>query len=183
VRLYSRRSLTTLLAVVACTLPRPREPAATQLVRTDRQVYRATVTPGAVEFTVVTTLTNRTRDTLFVHPCQQHPPFPPVVRLERRTGDGEWRTVWGPACFQVLLLEPPRITPGESRTDTIRVFGSLKPNEYPGFPPGPVAGTYRLGYRDVYRTWHARHPDRRRRSFGELLPDSLLVSNEFAVVQ
>jgi hypothetical protein len=182
VKLYSRLSLTTLLAVVACTLPRLRDPAATQLVRTHQRVYRATVTPAAVDFTVVVTLTNRTRDTLFVHPCQQHPLFPPVVRLERRTGDGEWRTVWGPACFQVLLLEPPRVAPGQSRTDTVRVFGSLKPNEYPGFPAGPVAGTYRLVYGDVYRTWYAnRRP--RPRSLGELLPDSLLVSNEFAVVQ
>jgi hypothetical protein len=180
VRLYLRPILTTLLAVVACTLPRPWQPAATQLVRTDRGLYRATVTPAGVAFTVVTTLTNRTRDTLFVHPCLQQPPFPPVVRLQKRTGDGEWRHVWSPACTEVLLRDPPRIAPGQSHTDTVRVWGSRKPNEYPAFPPGPVGGTYRLVYGDVYRTWH---PNRRPGPLGERLPDSLLVSNEFAVVQ
>lgn len=152
--------------------------AAAPLIRTEREVYRAKVTPREVELVVVATLTNRTRDTLFLHPCQQQPPFPLKVHLEKRV-DSTWRSAWGPVCFNVLILEPPRLAPGQSRTDTIRVWGSLKPHEYPDFAAGPVGGIYRLVYSWVYRTWDPH----RRPVLGERLADSLLVSNEFRVVE
>ncbi|MFN2564460.1 MAG: hypothetical protein ABR499_05545 [Gemmatimonadaceae bacterium] len=151
--------------------------AGTPLIRTAREVYRANVTPTAVEFIVVATLTNRTRDTLFLHPCQQEPPFPLKVGLEKRV-DGTWRPAWGRVCTHVLM-EPLRFAPAQSRTDTVRVWGSLMPNEYPALPAGPVAGVYRLVYGWVYRSWD---PDRRGHP-GELLADSLRVSNEFRVVE
>jgi hypothetical protein len=151
--------------------------AAAPLIRTEREVYRAAVTPTAVELMVVATFINRTRDTLFIHPCQQQPPFPPKVHLEKRVG-GTWRLAWGPVCFHVLMLEPPRLAPGQSRMDTVRIWGSLKPNEYPDFAAGPVGGTYRLVYDWVYRSWDPN----RRPGLGELLIDAALVSNEFRVV-
>jgi hypothetical protein len=147
------------------------------LVRTDRDVYRATVTPTWVELRVVATLANRTSDMLFIHPCLQQPPFPPKVRLEKRVDDA-WRPAWGGMCTHVLM-PPQRLAPGQSRTDTVVFFASRVPNEYPSLPDGPLAGTYRLVYEWVYDSWDPW----RRGELGTPVADSLLTSNEFRVVE
>jgi hypothetical protein len=165
-----------------CVAPAPPSPAG-QLVQTEQQVYRATVDQSAVRLTVIATLTNRTPDTLTLHPCAQHPPYPLAVRLDRWE-ERKWRSVMGPICTLALMKNPPRLAPGRSRTDTVRLWGSRQPNVIPTFPPGPVAGTYRLVYSSVYRTWHpdaiGTDPNDR---IGRALPESLLVSNGFRVIE
>lgn len=167
--------------------PAPVRDAAASLVRTDRDVYRATVDSAAVRFTVVVTLANRTADTLTVHPCLQRPPYPPPVSFERLTADGratQPRAVWSPACTEALMFDPPRLAPGRTRTDTVVAWGSRLPNVLPEFPPGPIEGTYRVVYGDVYRSWHPRslRPDGTT-DLGELVPESLLVSPPFRVTR
>jgi hypothetical protein len=149
------------------------------LVRTERDVYRATVVPSAVSFSVVATFTNVTRDTLWLHPCVQQRPYPPVVTLERQEA-GAWRAVWGPVCTSALMLDPPRLLPGESRTDTVRVWGARTAHTLPDFPAGPVAGAYRLVYGAVYRRWHPLGPGTGTEdALGERVPAGLLASNTF----
>ena len=170
------------LIAVACVTPIPPR-SDSHLIRTDAGVYRAEVSKAAVALTVVATFTNRTRDTLFLHPCAQAPPYPLAISLQRRE-DGKWHTVVGPVCTLVLMFNPPRLLPGQFRTDTVRLQGSRHPNDLPGFSPGPIAGSYRLIYSQVYRKWYPRNPPPEARDrLGELLPDSLLVSNTFRVVE
>jgi hypothetical protein len=160
-------------------LPQPRG----GLVRTDAESYRAVVTEAAVELTVVATLTNGTPDKLTLHPCLQRPPYPLNVSLQRYQ-HGKWTTVLGLMCADVLILDPPRLLPGQSRTDTVRLRGFFAENMDPHFPQGPVTGVYRLIYSDVYRTWNedsTNPPDRS--PLGERLSDSLLVSNPFRVTE
>lgn len=164
-------------SVIAMRIPCGTGRATAPSIRTDATVYRASVTFTAVELVVVATFTNPTRDTLFLHPCLQQPPFPPKVLLEKWV-DGRWRSAWARVCTHVLM-DPLRLAPGKMRTDTVRVWASLRPNEYPDFPPGPVAGTYRLVYDWVYGSWDMNtRPELR-----ELLSDSLRASNSFRIVE
>ena len=152
-----------------------------ELVRTDSNHYRATVTADAVTLVVIATFTNRTQDTLVLHPCVQRPPYPLVVRLQREVG-GVWRTALGPTCTLALMLNPPRLLPGQARTDTVRLKGWRRPNVMPQFPSGPIGGQYRLAYSDVYRKWYPDGPPPgAKNNLGEPLADSLLVSNPFQI--
>ena len=155
----------TVLPSAACARarPAPRDPSRTSseaarevvlalpLVRVDRTSYDAVDDSASVHFTVVATLTNRTRDTLWVHPCHQKPPYPAIVgvdRLERL--DGEWRPVWGPTCTRALMPDPPRLAPGESRSDTVEVRWYRDPRWITRLPFGPLDGFYRVRYGDVF---------------------------------
>jgi hypothetical protein len=170
------------VSVVGCATPSP-SVADSHLVRTEAKTYRARVTESAVTLVVIATFTNTTSDTLALHPCVQHSPYPLAISLQRRE-DGKWRTVLAPVCTLMLMFSPPRLLPGQARTDTVRLQGSRDPNTLPGWSPGPIAGSYRLAYSQVYRRWYVRNPppDARNR-LGEPLADSLLVSNTFRVVE
>lgn len=171
-----------LSAAIGCAAPFPIEPES-RLIRVQAEVYRVRVTASAVTLTIVSTFTNRTQDTLTLHPCAQHPPYPLAVSLQRRE-DGVWRTVLSPVCTLALMLDPPRLLPGQARTDTVRLEGSRTPNTFPQFPAGSVAGLYRLAYSSVYRRWYPENPPpNARNSLGEPLADSLLVSNPFRVTE
>jgi hypothetical protein len=171
-----------LTAAISCAAPATIEPES-RLIRTEAEAYRARVTPTAVTLTIVSTFTNTTQDTVILHPCAQHPPYPLAVSLQRRE-NGDWRTVLSPVCTLMLMSNPPRLLPGQARTDTVRLEGSRTPNTFPQFPPGSVAGIYRLAYSSVYRRWYQGNPppDARNR-LGEPLADSLLVSNPFRVTE
>ena len=171
-----------LSTAISCAAPVPLVPDS-HLIRTEAKVYRASVTESAVTLTVVARFINMTPDTLVLHPCRQRPPYPLAVSLERSEG-GIWRTVLSPVCTRALMLNPPRLPPGQTRTDTVRLRGFRMPNTAPQFPTGPVAGLYRLAYASVYRRWYPENPppDARNR-LGEPLADSLLVSNTFRVTE
>jgi hypothetical protein len=170
-----------LLAVLlGCTpgVPGGAAPAA-GLVRVAQDTVYADVDSSEVSLTIRATLVNRTRDTLWVHPCLQMEPYPPVARLERAEGAG-WSLAAPYVCTQALMLDPPRLAPGESRTDTIWIWaprsGLLQ------FAPGPVEGEYRLVYDDVFRRWYGMDaPQGAADGLGERLPTELLTSNPFRV--
>jgi hypothetical protein len=170
------------LTAASCATPNPSAPDS-YFIRTEADVYRARATESAVTLTVVARFTNTTRDTLVLHPCAQHRPYPLAVSLQRNEG-GTWRTVLAPWCTLALMFSPPRLLPGQTRIDTVRLQGSRHPNTLPGFSAGPIAGSYRLAYSQVYRKWYPRNPPPGARNrLGEPLPDSLLVSNMFRVVE
>ena len=152
------------------------------VVRTTDTVYRAAVEPSAVWLTLVAILSNGTHDTLWVHPCLQSAPFPPLITLQRLEGDA-WRTVWGPFCTRALIMQPPRVLPGQSRVDTLRIWGSFDARTFPQFPP-PVPGVYRLVYGDVFRRWYpTQPPPGARNPLGVAVDSTRLISNPFRILE
>ena len=177
-----RNVLSLALFAAGCAAPTPLTPARPGLITTQSASYRAVVSPTSVRITVVAKFTNTTSDKLTLHPCSQHPPYPLAVSLQRYESEsGEWRTVLSPVCTLMLMLNPPRLSRGETRTDTVRLEGFRTAHWYPNFPPGPVAGVYRLVYSSIFRSWNADHNGPPVGTLGELVPDSLLVSNSFRV--
>jgi hypothetical protein len=122
----------------------------------------------------VSTFTNLTADTVVLHPCR--PGGSVAVVLEKWVA-GEWRSALGQACADMRIWDAPRLAPGESRTDTVSLFGSLRPNEEPRFELDSVPGYYRAVY------WKAHGPWRADKSLGELLPKSRRLSNPFRLVE
>jgi hypothetical protein len=174
-------SLAFLVFAAACSAPTLAPPGGgAGLITTESPSYTAVVSATSVRLAVVAEFANTTSDKLTLHPCSQHSPYPLAVSLQRYEG-GEWRTVLSPVCTLALMLNPPRLSPGETRTDTVRLEGFRAANSYPQFPPGPVAGLYRLAYSDIYRTWNEDHVGPSVGALGEPVPDSLLVSNPFRV--
>lgn len=142
------------------------------LVTTDQQSYRPRRTAVAVELDIVTTFTNRTGEPVRLHPCG--PTSQPAFSLEKWV-DGAWKPAWGQACPAILMLDPPEVAPGASRTDTARVRAMLGPNAMPRFEVEPIAGSYRVVYAQVYRGWRPNE------GVGELLPLEQRVSNTFRI--
>lgn len=149
-------------------------PLAAPAVAVERDTYRAQrVRESVVELTIVTTFTNRTADTIVLHPCYGRRP---AVVLEKWV-DGAWAPGFDQACPDILDRAAPRLAPGESRNDTAWVFSSLRPNTRPRFGGATVPGLYRVVYWQVHGPWRA---DGR---LGALLPKELRVSNAFRVVE
>jgi hypothetical protein len=128
---------------------------------------------NGLELTIVATFTNRTADTIVLHPCYERRP---AVALEKWVG-GEWKSAFDQACPDILDRSAPRLAPGESRTDTASIFASLRPNTYPRFELGAVPGLYRAVYGKAHRSWRSTH------YLGALLPKELRVSNAFRIVE
>lgn len=170
-------ALGVLLAAASARAPLPaqaRPARAPALVRVEPAVYRAAVTADSVTLTVVASLTNHTRDTLWLAPHLQHRPYPPEVELERWDGR-RWRAAWGSGRdFGGMGRDAPRLAPGAARVDTIRVWGSRRPATFPAFW-GRVPGTYRLRYRGVYRRFSVE------RQYRDSVGPALLTSNAFRV--
>lgn len=150
-------------------------PLAAPAVAVERDTYRVTRTRGGdvLELTIVSTFTNRTADTVVLHPCYDRRP---AVALEKWVA-GEWKSAFDQGCPDILLTSAPRLAPGESRADTAWVSASLRPNTRPRFELGTVPGLYRIVYWKAHRGWRAPN------YLGELLPLELRVSNPFRVVE
>lgn len=150
-------------------------PSATPAVTVEHDSYRVRrVRDGSIlELTIVATFTNRTADTIVLHPCYERRQ---AVALEKWV-DGEWKSAFGQACPDILDRAAPRLAPGESRTDTSLIFASLRPNTSPRFELATVPGLYRMVY------WGAHGPARADGRLGALLPKELRVSNAFRVVE
>ena len=148
----------------------PPPPTQQPLVTTDRASYRARRAGDAIELDIVSTFTNRTADSVYLHPCGQ---AQPSFFLEKWV-DGAWKPAYSPPCPAMLMLDPPRVAPGASRTDTARVRASTDPNSFPRFE-GPIAGSYRLVYAQAYGSWPASGGP------GELLPLERRASAAFRI--
>lgn len=121
-RFRSAALVTTLCACVASVgqVPPPLEAPA---VAVEHDTYRVRrVRDGDVlELTIVATYTNRTPDTIVLHPCYGRRQ---AVALEKWVG-GEWKSAFDQGCPDILDRAAPRLAPGESRTDTSLLFASL----------------------------------------------------------
>jgi len=142
------------------------------LITTDQQSYRLRRTADALEVDILTTFTNRTSDTVRLHPCG--PSSQPSFSLEKWV-DGAWKPAYGQPCPAILMLDPPKVAPGASRTDTARVRGMLAANAMPRFEIEPVGGSYRVVYAQAYGSWRPNEGP------GELLPLEQRVSNTFRI--
>jgi hypothetical protein len=140
----------------------------------------AIVTPDAVTLSVVARLTNRTRDTLWIYPHDQHAPYP--VQAELEWWDGRrWRFAWGSGTdLGGMGNAAPRssVAPGAARVDTVRVWGARGARAAHAAPTftGHIPGTYRLRYRAVYRRWDLAG------GYRDSVPDAPLTSNAFRIV-
>lgn len=150
------------------TPPQPVEPP---LVTTDRDSYRVRRVGSAIELDIVTTFTNRTAATVYLHPCGRSQPS---FLLEQWT-DGAWKPAYSPPCPALLMLDPPGVAPGASRTDTARVRASTDANTFPRFERGAVSGIYRLVYAQAYGSWHPNEGP------GDLLPLERRASAAFRI--
>jgi len=150
-------------------------PLAAPAVAVEHESYRVRhVRDGdVIELTIAATFTNRTADTIILHPCYDRRP---AVALEKWV-DGEWRSAFGQACPDILNRNAPRLAPGESRTDTALLSASFRPNTYPRFELGTVPGLYRMVYWKAHRAWRANG------YLGALLPKDLRASSAFRVVE
>jgi len=153
---------------VGNTPPSPSSP----LITTDRESYRPRHSSEALELDIVTTFTNRTSDTVWLHPCGSS--SQPSFSLEKWV-DGAWKPAWGQPCPAILMLDPPKVAPGASRTDTAKVRAMLAGNAMPRFEIDPIAGSYRVVYAQAYRSWRPNEGP------GELLPLEQRVSNTFRI--
>ena len=164
------------IALCACvpSTGRAPSPLAAPAVAVEDETYRVRrVRDGSVlQLTIAATFTNRTADTIVLHPCYDHVP---AVALERWV-DGEWRSALGQVCPDVRY-SGARLAPGESRTDTVVLSATFRPNARPRFELGTVPGLYRMVYWKAYRGWKADG------YLEALLPKELRVSNAFRVVE
>ena len=186
--------LTAILAItLACTSPRA--PSATPpmssdlaqatgiVIRTDSTEYHPVIADEAITVNVIASFTNNTADTLTLHPCYQHPPYPLAVGLDRLEGN-KWGNALDVICTTALMFDPPRLLPGAMRIDTLHLRGSTRANTGPAFAPGPLYSFYRLHYYSVYRKWYPRNPPPNSNNpLGEPVDASSTVSNVFRLVQ
>ena len=110
-------------------------------IQTDRARYEATVGEAGVPSVKITIpITYRNASDAAVYAIGCHPPEPPL--LEKHV-NGTWVVAWAP-IVNYCLRPPWRIGPGETRRDTVRVYGAKRGhNAAPTFDTG-VPGTYRL---------------------------------------
>ena len=172
---------TLLLAAGSCLRssgPAPPQLAA-PLVAVERDTYRVRRTRRGevLELTIVATFTNRTADTIVLHPCNDRPP---AAGLDEWV-DGQWRPAFDQACADIFNSDAPRVAPGQSRTDTLLIAASLRPDTSPRFELATVPGLYRVVYFKAHRNWTSDHPGPRLP--GQRLPKELRVSNAFRVVE
>lgn len=110
-------------------------------IRLDRTAYAVVETgplrvPGV---TIVATYTNHSSEAVYLATCDKRAPR---WRLEKRTPAG-WVPAYEPACTLVAPDVPPRLLPGDVRTDTL-----VATHHAAGVPrfAGEIPGTYRLVY-------------------------------------
>jgi hypothetical protein len=171
----ARRGGALVLALCGC-LPSTGQaplPLARPAVAVERDTYRVRRVRDGLELTIVATFTNRTADTIVLHPCFERGQ---AVALEKWVG-GEWRLAFDQFCPSILDRNAPRLAPGDSKQDTALVFASLRPNTFPRFELETVPGLYRMVY------WKAHGPARADGRLGALLPKELRVSNAFRVIE
>lgn len=148
--------------------PTGRDAAAFQ---TDAQEYRVTVTSHWYETAIGFTFTNPTGAPAYIVNCRGAT----SLLLEKWTGS-EWTSVWSPV-IPSCLSPPIVVQPGDTYSGAIHMVAGLPGNNlYPKFNASEVAGTYRLVWGDVLRSYNPNaYP------FGDPLPLEHRVSNSFVL--
>ncbi len=137
-------------------------------VVTDRARYSLSETKQGEAIRIVSTYRNRTGGTVYLMPCGYRPPR---WRLEKQV-DGTWVEAYAHACTAVGVERSFPVAPGESRTDTLRVYAGLGTRV---FQLEPIPGTYRVVYR-IYEAWPITANSR-------ALPEEESTSHSFAIVR
>ena len=148
-------------------------PGTDAALRTDRTEYRLQDTGIGLEGRIPFTFTNRTGGAVYVVNCNGNTP----PALQKRI-DGRWVHAWSPVVS--LCLSPPIVIgAGATYADTLWVSaGHPGNNFYPKFEVLAVAGTYRLIWPNVLKSY-----DDSRSPFGESLPLQERVSNPFEITR
>jgi hypothetical protein len=149
----------------------PPRPSGTPMLTTDRDRYTVRRTADAMELDIVSTFTNRTADTVYLHPCGT---VQPSFLLEKWV-NGAWQPAYNPPCPAMLMVNPPSVAPGASHTDTARVRALTAANSFPRFEVDPAGGYFRLVYAQAYGSW------RPSQGSGELLPREQRSSPPFRI--
>ncbi|HEY8469136.1 MAG TPA: hypothetical protein VIL18_05815 [Longimicrobiales bacterium] len=135
--------------------------------QTDRLAYEAAVSDGMVRLEVTVTFTNRSGEARYIARCTQESL---AFSLEKYVPGG-WVHAYSPGCPRIFL-EPIRVPPGASHTETVRIVGLHSGDSGPDFET-PVSRVYRL-VSWVYRSWSMQDG-------GELLPEEARMSNLFEI--
>jgi hypothetical protein len=151
----------------------PPPPVERPFLTTDREEYRVERTADSLTLHIVATLTNHAAQPVYLHPCGR---TQPSFVLEKWV-DGAWKNAYSQACPAMLMIDPPRVEPGASRTDTAHVNAARDPNTMPRFEVEPIAGDYRLVYTQAYASWKPGEGP------GELLPLEQRVSRAFRIIE
>lgn len=139
--------------------------------QTDALKYHVTVTSHLYEATIGFTFTNPTQAPAYFVNCNGATSF----WLEKWTGRG-WKPVWVPA-IQLCLSPPIVVQPGGTYSRTIHKAAGLPGNNlYPKLEVSEIAGTYRLVWGDVLRSF-----DPNKYPSGDRLPLEHRVSNRFVL--
>lgn len=145
-------------------------------IQTDQQVYAVALdsTLNSLVLTIPVSYTNPTHKTVYFAMCGYQQPAPVLQKYER----GEWTNALAKVC-DLVLTPPVEVEPGETYTQTVVMWSSLRSNSYPQFGVEEIPGTYRLVYR-IYETWD---PKRDEPGLGKLFPLEGRISNEFQLTE
>jgi hypothetical protein len=140
-------------------------------IRTSEAVYRVAGAGPEWQLGVVARYTNRGSVPVYMEHAGAKPPAFHVERLEA----GVWRPAGSPV--KVLVASPPtRLSPGDTRTDTLTLIVRNGPGN-PGFTIEGIPGTFRLVY-ELYRT---STPEGVVSSLSDSLPIEERASNPFQI--
>lgn len=155
---------------------------------TDRMAYTAmyyshndSPSPLGVVLTVDVSYTNKTRRSVYMSKCGRQPPAPVLQKRDAPNNEEEWTNAVGKICTAVLV-HPVEVKPGETYTQTVKLWGSLVPNVVPHFsvPFEKILGDYRLVYK-VYKSITVS--DGYLVSLDDLAPLEERISNTFQIIE
>jgi hypothetical protein len=164
---FGPASLTVILVLGSLACSDPAAPGSDQpLVRTSAPEYTVAANGVVLHAAIVATFTNRTRHPVYFDHCQ-----PLALRLEvRRPGDDVWVRAYDPVVACPGVTDTRKLDAGDSRTDTLHVFGCLDQSCSPDFELVDE-GEYRVVYGAAAE-----------RDLSEPLPIGDRVSNTFRIV-
>lgn len=143
-------------------------------IQTEQEAYKVTRSADADRVRVVAVYRNASADTTWISRCSD---VPPKFRADRWE-DGRWIVGYAPIC-QLIASVPVAVPPHTTRTDTLILENSVRPNVYRNFQGRDIPGTYRLVY-DIHRSWTVAARTGR---LGRLLPEEQRLSNAFRITE
>lgn len=142
-------------------------------IKTDAERYAPTVGDQIAGYTVRTTYTNTSGESVYLVPCGFEPPLFTLERLEA----GIWHTVFGGGpCPAVGGVPDTEVKPGESFSATLDLSASVPAPSTPLFGVELIPGVHRLRFVIIKspRQGNGDEP-----GLDDLLPEEQRVSNAF----